>query len=561
MRTDNQSFLGGPPRDFILLGVSGRPWLGLPLFLVLLVSYVLAMLGNIVIILVLWLDPWLHSPMYLFFLDLCYTTTTVAQMLANLGSSRKTISCMVQYVIFHWLGCTKYIVLAAMALDRYVAICKPLCYTLIMHRPLCQQLVAIALSSLGNSLIQVVLMVQLPFCGQQVLDNFREVPAMIKLSCADTTVNVVMLAVLVAFFVLVPLALILFSYGFIAWVVLWIQFPKAWHKAVGTCSSHRVVSFIYLLAIYMYLKPLASYSQEQGKFISLFYSIITPTLNPFIYTLRKDVKGGLRELLARFWWLCRSDLHSHSLICCTSGNKGLRGSQEALRTHRQAHEGAVGTQLPDTAVVRLLAPSARGPHPTRRVQDPKRCRGPCSDGGGSRRSRRAAGGKRTAPFRDTRIYYKEFRRSCGRRAGRWEQRQPESWGNTGEDWSGPTNPETCSIRDGRCWVCCCPGDTLHQHPDLQKSDWVRLTAADPVRSRPERKTLLGSNKKSIAGIKWARAENRKQRGKRRSPSQHQPVSPHPPPLLTSPLYAEAQPARCMRSRPQAAHCQPCLTQS
>ncbi|KAM5307984.1 olfactory receptor 2B11 [Glossophaga mutica] len=317
MRTDNQSFLGGPPRDFILLGVSGRPWLELPLFVVLLVSYVLAMLGNIAIILVSRLDSQLHSPMYFFlshlsFLDLCYTTTTVPQMLVNLGSSRKTISyggCTVQYAVFHWLGCTECIVLAAMALDRYVAICEPLRYALIMHRPLCQQLVAMAwLSGFGNSLIQVVLTVQLPFCGRQVLDNFFcEVPAMIKLSCADTTVNDTTLAVLVAFFVLVPLALILLSYGFIARAVLQIQSSKARHKAVGTCSSHlAVVSLFYLPAIYMYLQPPASYSQEQGKFISLFYSIITPTLNPFIYTLRnKDVKGALRKLLAKLWRLCR----------------------------------------------------------------------------------------------------------------------------------------------------------------------------------------------------------------------------------------------------------------
>ena len=181
MRADNQSFLEGPPRDFILLGVSGRPWLELPLFVVLLVSYVLAMLGNIAIILVSRLDPQLHSPMYFFlshlsFLDLCYTTTTVPQILVNLGSSRKTISyggCTVQYAVFHWLGCTECIVLAAMALDRYVAICEPLCYALIMHRPLCQQLVAMAwLSGFGNSLVQVVLTVQLPFCVRQVLDNF-----------------------------------------------------------------------------------------------------------------------------------------------------------------------------------------------------------------------------------------------------------------------------------------------------------------------------------------------------------------------------------------------------
>ncbi|XP_048212677.1 olfactory receptor 2B11-like [Perognathus longimembris pacificus] len=318
MRSDNQSSLWDTLTDFILVGVSDRPWLELPLFVVLLVSYVLAMLGNISIMLVSRLDPQLHSPMYIFlshlsFLDLCYTTTTVPQILFNLGSSKKTISyggCTVQYAIFHWLGGTECIILAVMALDRYVAICKPLRYVVIMHRSLCQQLVAVAwLSGFGNSLVQVVLTVQLPFCGRQVLNNFFcEVPAMIKLSCADTTVNDTTLAGLVAFFVLVPLALILLSYGFIARAVLRIQSSKGRHKAFGTCSSHLVVvSLFYLPAIYMYLQPPSRYSQEQGKFISLFYSIVTPTLNPFIYTLRnKDVKGALRRLLARIWRLCRS---------------------------------------------------------------------------------------------------------------------------------------------------------------------------------------------------------------------------------------------------------------
>ncbi|KFO20100.1 olfactory receptor 2B11 [Fukomys damarensis] len=316
MRGHNQSLPERPPENFVLLGVSDRPWLELPLFVVLLVSYVLAMLGNISIILVSQLDPRLSSPMYVFlrhlsFLDLCYTTTTVPQMLVNMGTACKTISfggCSVQYTVFHWLGCTECVVLAAMALDRYVAICRPLRYTLIMHCALCRRLVALAwLSGLGNSLVQVALTVQLPYCGQRVLNNFFcEVPAMIKLSCADTAANDATLAVLVAFFVLVPLAFILLSYGLIARSVLRIRAPSGRHKALGTCSSHlAVVSLFYLPAIYMYLQPPSRYSQEQGKFVALFYAIITPMLKPFIYTLRnKDVKGALQRLLARTCGLC-----------------------------------------------------------------------------------------------------------------------------------------------------------------------------------------------------------------------------------------------------------------
>ncbi|KAM6222474.1 olfactory receptor 2B11-like [Rhynchocyon petersi] len=316
MKSDNHSWLEDTPENFILLGISDRPWLELPLFIILLVSYVLDLLGNIAIILVSQLDAQLQSPMYIFlshlsFLDFCFTTTTVPQMLFNMGSSTKTISfggCTAQYAMFHWLGCTECIVLVAMALDRYVAICEPLRYAIIMHRSLCQRLVAVAwVSGFGNSLVQVVLTVQLPLCGHRLLNNFFcEVPAIIKLSCADTTVNDVTLAVLVGLFVLVPLALILLSYGFIAHAVLRIQSSKGRRKAFGTCSSHLiVVSLFYLPAVYMYLQPPSSYSQEQGKFISLFYSIITPTLNPFIYTLRnKDMKGALRRLLERIWRIC-----------------------------------------------------------------------------------------------------------------------------------------------------------------------------------------------------------------------------------------------------------------
>ncbi|XP_006876150.1 PREDICTED: olfactory receptor 2B11-like [Chrysochloris asiatica] len=316
MRGGNQSFLEDFPKEFILLGVSDKPWLELPLFVILLVSYILTILGNTSIIVVSRIDAQLQSPMYIFLshlslLDLCYTTTTIPQMLVNMGSSTKTISyggCTVQYAIFHWLGCTECLVLAAMALDRYVAICEPLRYTVIMHRSLCHKLVAMTwLGGFGNSLVQVILTVQLPFCGEHTLNNFFcEVPAMIKRSCADTTVNDLTLAVLVALFLLVPFAFILLSYGFIARAVLRMQSSKGRHKAFGTCSSHLVVvSLFYLPAIYMYVQPPSSYSQDTGKFISLFYSIITPTINPFIYTLRnKDVKGALKRLLERIWKIC-----------------------------------------------------------------------------------------------------------------------------------------------------------------------------------------------------------------------------------------------------------------
>ncbi|KAM6222472.1 olfactory receptor 2B11-like [Rhynchocyon petersi] len=317
MKNVNHSLLEVAAENFILLGISDRPWLERTIFVILLVSYILDILGNISIILVSQLDAQLQSPMYIFlshlsFLDLCYTTTTVPQILFNTGSSTKTISyggCTAQYALFHWLGCTECIVLAAMALDRYVAICEPLRYAIIMHRSLCHGLVAMSwISGFGNSLVQVVLTVQLLLCGHHVLNNFFcEVPALIKLSCADTTVNDVTVAVLVGLFLLIPLALILLSYVFIARAVLKIQSSKGRRKAFGTCSSHLVVvSLFYLPAVYVYVQSPSSYSQDQGKFISLFYSIVTPILNPFIYTLRnRDVKGALRRQLEGIQRICK----------------------------------------------------------------------------------------------------------------------------------------------------------------------------------------------------------------------------------------------------------------
>ncbi|KAM5299641.1 LOW QUALITY PROTEIN: olfactory receptor 2B11-like [Ctenodactylus gundi] len=301
---------GAAPTDFVLLGVSDRPWLERPLFGVLLVTYVLATLGNVAIILAAWLDPQLSSPMcvvlgHLSLLDLCYTTATVPQMLLNTDTARKAVSCAgraMQYAVFHWLG------LAAVALDRCVAACQPLRYSLARHRALCQQLVATAwLSGLADALVQVALTVPLPFYRRRVLDDFFcEVPAMIKLSRGDTAVSDATLALLAAFFVLVPLALILLYYGLIARAVLQIRTSAGRRKAVGTCSSHLlVVSLFYLPAIYMYLQPPSGYAQEQAKFVSLFDSIVTPTLSPSIYTLRnRDVKAVLGRLPARLGGLC-----------------------------------------------------------------------------------------------------------------------------------------------------------------------------------------------------------------------------------------------------------------
>ncbi|XP_069879518.1 olfactory receptor 2B11-like [Dipodomys merriami] len=298
------------PAEFFLLGFADHPWLEFPLFVILLITYPLAMMGNIAIILVSRLDPRLHSPMYFFltnlsFLDMCYTTSIVPQMLFNLGSSKKTISymgCAVQLYVFHLMGGTECLLLGLMSFDRYVAICRPLHYTLIMNQRLCILLVCtVWLCGITYAVSEATVTLQLPFCGTNQLDHLLcEIPVLIKTACGEKEVNELTLSVVCIFMLAVPLCLILASYASIGRAVLNIKSSEGRKKAFGTCSSHLIVVFLfYGPAISMYLQPPSSITKEQPKFMALFYGVVTPTLNPFIYTLRnKDVKGALSKLVS-----------------------------------------------------------------------------------------------------------------------------------------------------------------------------------------------------------------------------------------------------------------------
>ncbi|XP_003505652.1 olfactory receptor 11-like [Cricetulus griseus] len=297
--------------EFVLLGFSDQPWLEFPLFVVFLTSYIVTIFGNFNIILVSRLDPKLHTPMYFFLtnlsvIDLCYITCTVPQLLVNLRSMRKVISyggCVVQLYMFLSLGATECILLPVMSFDRFVAICRPLHYSVIMHQRLCLQLAAVSwIIGLGNSVWPSILTFQLPRCGHYVIDHFLcEVPVMIKLSCVDTTANEAELFFGSVFFHLVPLTLILISYAFIAQAIFKIQSAEGRQKAFGTCGSHLiVVSLFYGAAISMYLLPPSPQSQNRSKTASLFYGIISPMLNPLIYTLRnREVKEAFKRLVKR----------------------------------------------------------------------------------------------------------------------------------------------------------------------------------------------------------------------------------------------------------------------
>ncbi|XP_069879517.1 olfactory receptor 2B11-like [Dipodomys merriami] len=297
------------PEEFILLGFANHPWLELPLFVILLIIYPMAMMGNIVIIVVSKVDPRLHSPMYFFltnlsFLDMCYTTSIVPQMLFNLGTTKKTISytgCIIQLYVFHIMGGTECLLLAIMSFDRYVAICRPLHYSLIMNQRLCILLVSIMwVTGVIFAFSEATLTLQLPLCGINTLDHLLcEIPVLIKTACGEKKVNELALSVVCIFILAVPLCLILASYASIGRAVVKMKSSEGRKKAFGTCSSHLiVVSLFYGPAISMYIQPPSSITRDQPKFMALFYAVVTPTLNPFIYTLRnKDVKGALGKLL------------------------------------------------------------------------------------------------------------------------------------------------------------------------------------------------------------------------------------------------------------------------
>ena len=285
------------PVDFFLLGFSEHPGLERNLFVVVSISYLLTLVGNTLIILLSMLDPRLHSPMYFFlsnfsFLDLCFTTSCVPQMLVHLWGPGKTISflgCSVQLFIFLFLGTTECVLLTVMALDRYVSVCQPLHYATIIHPRLCRQLAAVAwVMGLVQSVVQTPPTLHLPFCPHRQTNDFVcEVPSLIQLSCGDTTYNEIQLAVSSVIFLVMPLTLILISYGAIARAVLRINSAIAWRKALGTCSSHLIVVTLFCSSVIaVYLQPQNAYAQKRGKFFGLFYAVGTPLLNPLIYTLR-----------------------------------------------------------------------------------------------------------------------------------------------------------------------------------------------------------------------------------------------------------------------------------
>ncbi|XP_053121487.1 olfactory receptor 1020-like [Hemicordylus capensis] len=295
--------------EFILLGLSSNPRVQLILFGLFLLIYLVALSGNTLIFLIICIDSRLHNPMYFFLsnlslVDIGYTSSTVPKMLMNYLSQDKHISltgCLSQMYFFISFGGIECLLLGVMAYDRYAAICHPLHYHVLMNRKVCIWLAAAAwVLGLANSGVHSGLMSLLSFCRDNIIQHFFcDIPPLFQLSCSDTQVNQITTFVVGGGVIMGSFLVTLVSYAYIVQAILRIRTKEGRLKAFSTCASHLTVVNIYFgTIIFTYIRPNSSYSQEQDRVLPVLYGILTPMLNPIIYSLRnKDVKGALRKAM------------------------------------------------------------------------------------------------------------------------------------------------------------------------------------------------------------------------------------------------------------------------
>ncbi|XP_041490859.1 olfactory receptor 2A12-like [Microtus oregoni] len=295
--------------EVTLLGFQVDPTLDYFLFGIFSGFYTFTLLRNGIILVIISVAPRLHTPMYFFLshlaiLDMSCASNNVPKMPANLVTQKKNISfvpCIMQTFLYLAFAATECLILVAMSYDRFVAICHPLHYTVIMSWRVCT---ALAAASWGFSLlldmVHLVLLLRLPFCGPHEINHFFcEILSVLKLACADTMLNQVVIFATCVFILVGPLCLVLVSYTCILMTILRIQSGEGHRKAFSTCSSHLcVVGLFFGSAIVMYMAPMSQNPETQQKILSLFYSLFNPMQNPLIYSLRNiDVKGALQRIL------------------------------------------------------------------------------------------------------------------------------------------------------------------------------------------------------------------------------------------------------------------------
>ncbi|XP_004470867.1 olfactory receptor 6B9-like [Dasypus novemcinctus] len=296
--------------EFILLGFPTAPWLQFLLFFLFLNTYLFVLLENLVIIFTVWVTLSLHKPMYYFlgtmsFLETWYISVTVPKMLTGFLHHPNTISflgCMTQLYLLISLACTECVLLAAMAYDRYVAICWPLRYPVMMTTRFCVQLtISSWVSGFTICMAKVYFISQVAFCGNNILNHFFcDVSPILKLACMDFAMAEMVDFILALIILVFPLSATVLSYALVISTILHIPSASGQWKAFSTSASHlTVVVIFYTAVIFMYVRPHAITSFNSNKLISVIYAVFTPMFNPIIYCLRnKEVKQAIRKTMA-----------------------------------------------------------------------------------------------------------------------------------------------------------------------------------------------------------------------------------------------------------------------
>lgn len=312
MEKQNLSLLN----EFILMGITDRPELQAPFFVLFFLIYVASMVGNLGMIILTKLDMRLQTPMYFFlrhlaFIDFGYSTAVGPKMLVNFVTNKNTIPyhwCAIQLALFIFFIISELFVLSAMAYDRYVAICKPLLYTVIMSQKVCWVLVTIPyLFSAFLSLITTIKIFISSFCGHNVISHFYcDSLPLLTLICSGTRDVELIILIFSAFNLVSSLSVVLVSYILILMSILRMNSAEGRHKAFSTCGSHlTMVVVLYGTLSFMYIQPKSSHSFETDKMASVFYTLVIPMLNPIIYSLRnKEVKGALQKLWKNIHKVC-----------------------------------------------------------------------------------------------------------------------------------------------------------------------------------------------------------------------------------------------------------------